>query len=463
MKENKISKSKIINRSQQDIWDYITTPENWKIWCGADDVEDDLIDVIPDWQAGGILSFASGEKGEIQECVPPALLRLRWGGGGCTYIELSALNPSSTKIEFGFLAEGFRARVVMLWPYFRSMYLDSAEDILNRLSRLLENQVVQANEEQETNLESPNRDAAYATSAPSTWRIEPAGNDKQALVESGDLSNENLRSFSVYRLVHPPSERLARAGTITLHGFLTCACGYEIPLNAAIGFKGFFDFYSKQNVNCPQCWRGNRLVGVTTQVDSLESNWLLVEATTGKPGAVEMPGTASGLPELQIDRIEKIAREPAVPSETAEDEQTIGGQPVEPIEHRPVKVRRALTAGDVLVMAIVYEGYVVEEPDALKIAQELLAKFSEGGILEGVSLHPHSAIRIGRADEGAMYRGGYEPGDELPQMLVEGISDLRERLLSEGQDLGKVQTRAVHLKGRSRVVSTCWIAMHILR
>ena len=114
-------------------------------------------------------------------------------------------------------------------------------------------------------------------------------------------------------------------------------------------------------------------------------------------------------------------------------------------------------------MAIVYEGYVVQEPEAIEIAQELLANFSERRILEGVRLHPNSGIRIRRADEGAWYRGNYEPGDELPQMLNEGIAELRRRLVSQGQSLGQVAARSVKLKGRSRVVSTCWVGMHILR
>jgi HEAT repeat protein len=127
------------------------------------------------------------------------------------------------------------------------------------------------------------------------------------------------------------------------------------------------------------------------------------------------------------------------------------------------EARAELAAGDVLAMAIVYEGHVVEEPDAVEIAQELLAGFSEAGVLTGVQLHPNSAIRMRRADESAWYGGDYEPGDELPQMLDEGIAELRDRLLAGGQILGQVNARSVKLKGRSHVVSTCWVGMHILR
>lgn len=157
MNENIISESIIINRSQQDIWDYITTPENWKVWYVADDISDDLIEVIPDWQEGGILSFASGQKPKIQECVPPALLR--WGGGGGTYIELTGIDSSSTKIELGYVAEGFLVEDPMLWAEFRSRYLDAVEDILNGLKSLLESQVMPAAKEQETSPESAEKES----------------------------------------------------------------------------------------------------------------------------------------------------------------------------------------------------------------------------------------------------------------------------------------------------------------
>ena len=133
------------------------------------------------------------------------------------------------------------------------------------------------------------------------------------------------------------------------------------------------------------------------------------------------------------------------------------------LERQPGEARRELIAGDVLAMAIVYEGHVIEEPDPVAIARELLTAFSDSGVLTGVTLHPHSAIRIRRANESAWYRGEYEPGDELPQMLNEGIGLLRDRLLAGGQAMGKVNVRTVHLKGRSSVVSVCWVGMHILQ
>jgi WD40 repeat protein len=298
---------------------------------------------------------------------------------------------------------------------------------------------------------------AESSAAPAPWRIEPAGSEKQALVDAGVISKNNLQSFSVYRLLHPPSERLvARTGTITLDGSLTCACGQWIKLAATIGFGGFLNGPSSYNLFCPRCNRDLQLVGERTQEAGTDSYWLLATSTIGPPGAVMMPGTASGLPELHIGRIERI------------DAEAVVVQPEESIDHQPTRtewdeVRTELVAGDVLAMAIVYEGHVIEEPDAVEIANELLTNLSEAGVLTGAKLHLYSTIRIRRADEVAWYRGGYEPGDELPQMLDEGIGELRNRLLSDGRFLGQVNARMVKLKSWSRVVSTCWVGMHILQ
>jgi HEAT repeat protein len=135
-------------------------------------------------------------------------------------------------------------------------------------------------------------------------------------------------------------------------------------------------------------------------------------------------------------------------------------------EPRPQPVHRAgpeFVTGNVLAMAVVYEGHVIEEPDPAAIANELLSAFSQAGILKGVTLHPHSVITLRRADESAWYRGDYEPGSELPQMLNEGIGLLRNRLLAAGQNMGKINVRTVRLQGRSRVVSTCWVGIHIIQ
>jgi len=50
-------------------------------------------------------------------------------------------------------------------------------------------------------------------------------------------------------------------------------------------------------------------MGLSTGTDASEKNWLLVTPKTGKEGVVEMPGTPSGLPEISVETVERIADE----------------------------------------------------------------------------------------------------------------------------------------------------------
>ena len=142
---------------------------------------------------------------------------------------------------------------------------------------------------------------------PAAWRVEDAGSENEALVDAGVLSASSLRSFSVYRLVHPPAEQLAPTDMVTLKGSLICPCGQETALRATIAFGGFFNALSKVALFCPRCSRDMLLLGETSRGEGGDGYWLLVRTTTGPPGVVEMPGTASGLPELQVDQVEPLA------------------------------------------------------------------------------------------------------------------------------------------------------------
>jgi hypothetical protein len=205
------------------------------------------------------------------------------------------------------------------------------------------------------------------------------------------------------------------------------------------------------------------LIGLTTQSERGKNYWLLLEQRTGPPGMILMPGTASGLPELRIGTVEDFEVETLTFEEIKPDDSSISQLQVESVTQKSPEVRTDLIAGDVLVMAIMYEGYVTQKPNRKEIAQELLTNFLEAGILENVSLHPYTSIRIRRVNEAAYYQGDYEPVNELPPMLEKGIIEIRDRLQSKGKGLGQVATRMVTLKGRSRIVSTCWVAMHILQ
>ena len=137
-----------------------------------------------------------------------------------------------------------------------------------------------------------------------SWRIEKAESEKQILAAEGVIDLEELRTFMVYQLIRPAMERPDKRDLIVINGALTCACGYTIPLRVTtLGFSGFLDAPSKYIDTCSNCWRGLMMVGETTGSGDSIKQWLLLTATTGKPGAVEMPGTLSGLPELHIDQI----------------------------------------------------------------------------------------------------------------------------------------------------------------
>ncbi len=139
------------------------------------------------------------------------------------------------------------------------------------------------------------------------WRIEDAGSERETLVEAGVLSASSLQSCSVYRLVHPPAVQLASTDIVGLKGSLTCPCGQETVLRANIAFGGFFSALSKVPLFCPRCSRDMLLIGETGRGG--DSYWLLLRTTTGPPGMVEMPGSASGLPELRVEVVEPPATE----------------------------------------------------------------------------------------------------------------------------------------------------------
>src|SRR5512136_2888270 len=121
------------------------------------------------------------------------------------------------------------------------------------------------------------------------WRIEQAGPEKEELVEAGAIGREHLQSSMVYSLVTPSTERLANQDKVSLVGTMTCACGYQSPFGATLGFEGFLDAPSKHFETCLQCRRGTMLVGETTGTDDAKKHWLLLIPTIGKPSAVEMP------------------------------------------------------------------------------------------------------------------------------------------------------------------------------
>ena len=119
----------VINRTQQDVWDYITTPKHWENWY-----TEGLTDVSPGWQKGATLTFISGQKPVITWCAPPDLLQ--WGRG--TSLRLSEIDSSSTKIEYSIKVEGMFAEDPMLLAEFENSFFADVGNMLEKLKNLLE-------------------------------------------------------------------------------------------------------------------------------------------------------------------------------------------------------------------------------------------------------------------------------------------------------------------------------------
>jgi hypothetical protein len=145
--------------------------------------------------------------------------------------------------------------------------------------------------------------AAAAPPAPTTWHVEPAGPEVAALTEDGQLSERTLPAFTVLRVVAPEGAALDRDGQLAVSGTVTCACGYEAPLDVRVGVKGPFDAPSKASVPCPRCNGSTLVVGTTTGTAPALQAWLLATQEAGAGGAVVAPGGGSGRPELEVDQV----------------------------------------------------------------------------------------------------------------------------------------------------------------
>ena len=129
MPEKIFTESIVIPRPQQEVWDFITTTDNWGKWYS-----EGLVDVTPGWEVGGTINYISGSKPAISQFDPPNLLE--WGKGAS--LKLSELDPSSTKIEYSNKVGGMFAEDPMLLMEYENLFFDSAGTMLEKLKALLE-------------------------------------------------------------------------------------------------------------------------------------------------------------------------------------------------------------------------------------------------------------------------------------------------------------------------------------
>ena len=124
-----VSVSITINCAREVVWNYLTIQENWEKWYESGR----LLEVNPAWEPGAILRFESGQKAKITAYAPPEIIR--WAGYA---ISLSALDSTTTKVEYRFEPDHFFASDPRLMEGFRRDFTPKVEAMLGKLKRLVE-------------------------------------------------------------------------------------------------------------------------------------------------------------------------------------------------------------------------------------------------------------------------------------------------------------------------------------
>jgi hypothetical protein len=129
MSEKVFTESILIQRAQQEVWDFITTTENWGKWNS-----EGLTDVTPGWEVGGTMNYVTDSKPVISLFDPPNLFE--WGKG--TSLKLTEMDPSSTKVEYSTKVSGMFAEDPMLLMEYENLFFESTGKMLEKLKNLLE-------------------------------------------------------------------------------------------------------------------------------------------------------------------------------------------------------------------------------------------------------------------------------------------------------------------------------------
>ena len=129
MSEKTLTESVQIQRSQQEVWNFITTTENWGKWNS-----EGLTEVTPGWGVGGTLHYVSDSKPVISVYEPPNLLE--WGKG--TSLKLTEMDLSTTKVEYSTKVGGMFLEDPMLLMEYENLFFESAGEMLKKLKSLVE-------------------------------------------------------------------------------------------------------------------------------------------------------------------------------------------------------------------------------------------------------------------------------------------------------------------------------------
>jgi len=123
------------------------------------------------------------------------------------------------------------------------------------------------------------------------------------------------------------------------------------------------------------------------------------------------------------------------------------------------------STGDILCMAVVYEGHLPQGHVMNKraLAEEIIEVAHQSGLPEQIQLAPDTLIQAKRANESAYYAGDYEPKDDLPAMMDSMVNSLRGRVSAYGQTSGLLNTKQMVFKSRSNLVSTVWVSLMVMQ
>ena len=118
---------------------------------------------------------------------------------------------------------------------------------------------------------------------------------------------------------------------------------------------------------------------------------------------------------------------------------------------------------EIVAMAIVYEGHLPQgySLDKRELAGEIIDYAHQSGLSSEIELSPHAAISTQRINESAYYAGSYKATDDLPTMLQDCISEVRENIIANGEIPGPMPMKLIQFKSSSSIASTVWVGVQI--
>lgn len=120
---------------------------------------------------------------------------------------------------------------------------------------------------------------------------------------------------------------------------------------------------------------------------------------------------------------------------------------------------------EIIAMAIVYEGHLPQgyTLDKLALAGEIIDKAHQLDLPSEYQLSAHTSIKAQRANEAAYYEGSYEPIDDLPAMLQDGIQEVHEKMIANGETPGPTAIKLIKFQSWSSLASKVWVGIQVMQ